>query len=53
MGTTFQTAGLGTHFGSMADVGINDQLIKEVRSQVAEGTSALFLLNGEWGAVQL
>ena len=37
-------AALGSLTGSMADVGINDEFIKSVRSKVTEGTSALFLL---------
>ena len=37
-------AALGSLTGSMADVGINDDFIKSVRSKVTEGTSALFLL---------
>jgi uncharacterized membrane protein len=42
-------AGMGALFGSFADVGIDDNFIKQVRSQVTEGTSALFLLTS--GAV--
>ena len=38
-------AGMGALAGSFADVGIDDNFIKEVRSQVTEGTSALFLLS--------
>jgi uncharacterized membrane protein len=30
--------------GHFSDVGINDDFIKQVRSQVSEGTSALFLM---------
>ena len=37
-------AGLGALFGSMSDVGISDEFIKEVRTKVTVGTSALFLL---------
>ena len=37
-------AAMGALFGSMADVGIDDEFIKTVRSQVTEGTSALFLM---------
>ncbi|MGA9187989.1 MAG: DUF1269 domain-containing protein [Methanosarcina sp.] len=37
-------AAMGSLTGSMADVGINDDFIKSVRSKVTEGTSALFLL---------
>jgi uncharacterized membrane protein len=42
-------AGMGALFGSFTDVGIDDNFIKEVRSKVTEGTSALFLLTS--GAV--
>ena len=42
-------AGMGALAGSMSDVGIDDKFIKEVRSQVTEGTSALFLMSS--GAV--
>ena len=38
-------AGMGALAGSFADIGIDDNFIKEVRSQVTEGTSALFLLS--------
>jgi uncharacterized membrane protein len=37
-------AGMGALMASMADVGISDKFIKQVQSQVTEGTSALFLL---------
>jgi uncharacterized membrane protein len=37
-------AGMGALFGSMADVGISDDFIKQVREKVTPGTSALFLL---------
>jgi len=37
-------AAMGALTGSMSDVGIDDNFIKSVRSQVTEGTSALFLL---------
>jgi uncharacterized membrane protein len=37
-------AAMGALSGSFADVGINDDFIKSVRSKVTEGTSALFLL---------
>lgn len=40
-------AGFGALFGSMTDVGISNDFIKSVRSQVTEGTSALFLLTGD------
>ena len=43
-------AAMGALMGSMGDVGIDDKFINEVRSQVTEGTSALFLLTS--GAVQ-
>jgi uncharacterized membrane protein len=43
-------AAMGALMGSMADVGIDDKFIAEVRGQVTEGTSALFLLTS--GAVQ-
>ena len=37
-------AGMGALTGMFADVGIDDNFIKQVRSQVTEGTSAVFLL---------
>ena len=37
-------AGIGALSGHFTDVGIDDDFIKDVRSQVTEGTSALFLL---------
>ena len=37
-------AGMGGLSGSLADVGISDNFIKEVRDKVTEGTSALFAL---------
>ena len=37
-------AGMGALMGSMADVGIDDNFIKQVRDKVTPGTSALFLL---------
>ena len=40
-------AAAGALFGSMADVGISDSFIKEVRSKVTPGTSALFLLSSD------
>src|SRR5262245_57036824 len=43
-------AGMGALMGSFADVGIDDKFIKQVRSQVTEGTSALFLMTS--GAVE-
>jgi uncharacterized membrane protein len=42
-------AGMGALAGSFADIGIDDKFIKEVRSKVTEGTSALFLMTS--GAV--
>jgi uncharacterized membrane protein len=42
-------AAVGALAGAFADVGIDDDFIKEVRSKVTEGTSALFLLTS--GAV--
>lgn len=43
-------AALGSLTGSMADVGIDDNFIRSVRSKVTEGTSALFLMTS--GAVR-
>lgn len=40
-------AGLGALSASMADVGIDDNFIKQVRSQVTPGTSALFVLSSD------
>ncbi|MCA9989960.1 MAG: DUF1269 domain-containing protein [Anaerolineales bacterium] len=40
----------GALTGKFADYGINDNFIKEVREQVTEGTSALFVMTS--GAVQ-
>lgn len=37
----------GALSGSMADLGINDQFIKDVRDKVTEGTSALFALTSD------
>ena len=42
-------AAMGALAGSFTDVGIDDNFIKEVRSKVTEGTSALFLMSS--GAV--
>ena len=39
-------AAMGALAGHFADYGIDDDFIKSVRSQVTEGTSALFLLTG-------
>jgi uncharacterized membrane protein len=40
-------ATMGALTGSMADVGINDDFIRSVRSKVTEGTSALFLMTSD------
>ncbi len=37
-------AAVGAISGSLADVGIDDEFIKETRTKVTEGTSAVFLL---------
>jgi uncharacterized membrane protein len=37
-------AAMGALSGSMVDVGIDDSFIREVRSQVTPGTSALFVM---------
>ena len=37
-------AGMGALMGSMADVGIDDDFIRQVREKVTPGTSALFAL---------
>jgi uncharacterized membrane protein len=37
-------AAMGAFIGSMAEVGIDEDFIKEVRQKVTEGTSALFAL---------
>lgn len=37
-------AAFGALSGSMVDVGINDDFIKKTRSEITEGTSAVFLL---------
>lgn len=42
-------AAMGALSGSMADVGIDDRFIKEVKEKVTPGTSALFLMSS--GAV--
>ncbi|HEY0815215.1 MAG TPA: DUF1269 domain-containing protein [Pseudonocardia sp.] len=39
-------AALGAWSGSLADVGIDDTFIKEVRDEVTPGTSALFVMTG-------
>jgi uncharacterized membrane protein len=43
-------AAMGALSGKFTDYGINDAFIKEVRDQVTEGTSALFVMTS--GAVQ-
>jgi uncharacterized membrane protein len=40
-------ATMGALTGSMADVGINDEFIRSVRSKVTPGTSALFLMTSD------
>ena len=40
-------AAMGALMGHFSDYGISDDFIKQVRSQVAEGTSALFLLTDQ------
>jgi uncharacterized membrane protein len=40
-------AATGALFGSLADVGISDKFIRDVRDQVTPGTSALFLLSSD------
>ncbi|MGI9616663.1 MAG: DUF1269 domain-containing protein [Acidimicrobiales bacterium] len=40
-------AGIGALTGSLTDVGIDDDFIKDVQSQVTQGTSALFLLSSD------
>ena len=40
-------AGMGALAGSMTDVGINDDFIKKVRSEITPGTSALFLMSSD------
>jgi uncharacterized membrane protein len=44
MFTSDNGAAMGAFIGSMAEVGINEDFIKEVRQKVTEGTSALFAL---------
>src|ERR671910_1853233 len=39
-------AGVGALTNSLADVGIDDDFIKQVREKVTPGTSALFVLTG-------
>ena len=38
-------AGMGALGAAMTDFGINDEFIKQLRADVTEGTSALFLLS--------
>jgi uncharacterized membrane protein len=40
-------AAAGALTGSLADVGINDEFIKKIRSEVTPGSSALFLLSSD------
>jgi uncharacterized membrane protein len=40
-------AATGALIGHFSDYGIDDKFIKEVQSEVTEGTSALFLLSGD------
>ncbi len=40
-------AAMGALAGKFSDYGIDDNFIKEVRTNVTEGTSALFLLTGQ------
>jgi uncharacterized membrane protein len=40
-------AGMGVLTGSLGDIGIDDDFIKQVREEVTEGTSALFALTSE------
>ena len=40
-------AATGAFIGSMADVGISDSFIRDVREKVTPGTSALFLLSSD------
>jgi uncharacterized membrane protein len=44
-------AGMGGLSGSLADVGIDDDFIRQVRDKVTEGTSALFALTSGATAV--
>jgi uncharacterized membrane protein len=39
-------AAVGALTGSLSDYGIDDDFIKDIKSKVTEGTSALFLLTG-------
>jgi uncharacterized membrane protein len=38
-------AGMGALMGSMTDVGIDDDFINQVRTQITPGSSALFVLS--------
>ena len=40
-------AAMGALSGSLRDYGIDDDFIKKIRTQVTEGTSALFLMTGD------
>lgn len=40
-------ATVGALTGSMADIGIDDDFIRSIRSKVTEGTSALFLMTSD------
>ncbi|MGV9635525.1 DUF1269 domain-containing protein [Nocardia rhamnosiphila] len=40
-------AGLGAMSGSLTDIGIDDEFIKEVRAKLTPGTSALFALTSD------
>lgn len=40
-------AGIGALSGSMADVGISDDLIQRIRAHIVPGTSALFILSSD------
>jgi uncharacterized membrane protein len=40
-------AGMGALTGSMADVGIDDNFVRQVREQVTPGTSALFVMTSD------
>jgi uncharacterized membrane protein len=40
-------AAMGALAGKFADVGIDDRFIEQVRSQVTEGTSALFVMTSD------
>jgi uncharacterized membrane protein len=44
-------AGMGSMTGALADVGIHDDFIKQVRDKVTQGTSALFALTSGATAV--